>query len=117
MKLLHRLGYYLAGFAVGLLFLAFFLKGKNFSCDYGPQARVKKTLNSKEIQFNGFDSTTVKTILTTGWINFSKSDTRKKPCGEYYVEALLNNENMAVMVSNCDSLVKVVQVEKVTELD
>ncbi|HPF97309.1 MAG: hypothetical protein KDD13_03400 [Mangrovimonas sp.] len=115
MKLVQRLGYYLAGMSVGLIFLAFFLKGKNFSCDYGPQARVKKALTTKAIHYNGQDSTLVKTILTTGRVNFSKSEAQKKPCGDYYVEALVNSETMAVLVSNCDSLVTVLKLEKVLE--
>lgn len=113
MKLLHRLGYYLAGFAVGLLFLAFFLKGKNFSCDYSPQARVKKNINSKPIQLNAHDSLLVKTILATGKVDFSKSKSRKVPCGEYYIEALVDGENKALLVENCDSLVKVLQLTNV----
>ena len=110
MKLLQRLGYYLAGFAVGLIFLAFFLKGKNFSCDYGPHARVKKAITTKPIQYNGNDSTLVKTILNTGKVDFSKSDTRKKPCGQYYVEALVDNETIGLEIENCETLVKVIQI-------
>ena len=113
MKLLHRFGYYLAGFAVGLIFLAFFLKGKNFSCDYGPQARVKKNINSKPLLLNNQDSLLVKTILTTGRIDFSKSESRKKPCGEYYIEALVNGKNKALLIENCDSFVKVRQLRDI----
>ena len=47
MKFIHRLGYYLGGFSIGLIFLAFFLNGKRTSCDYGPEARVLKNINSK----------------------------------------------------------------------
>lgn len=113
MKLFHRLGYYLAGFAVGLIFLAFFLKGKNFSCDYGPQARVKKNINSKPLKFNNHDSLLVKTILNTGKVDFSQSESRKKPCGEYYIEALVDGKNIALIIENCDSLVKVLQLRNV----
>ena len=112
MKLFQRLGYYLAGFAVGLIFLAFFLKGKNFSCDYGPQARVIKNINSKPIQFSSHDSVLVKTILATGKVDFSKSETRKEPCSNYYIEALVEGENKSVLVENCDSLVRVLQLNK-----
>ena len=110
MKLLQRLGYYLAGFAVGLIFLAFFLKGKNFSCDYGPHARVIKALSTKPIQYNDNDSVLVKTILNTGKVDFSKSNTRRKPCGLYYVEALVNNHTVGLEVENCENLVKVIQI-------
>ena len=47
MKFIHRLGYYLGGFSIGLIFLAFFLSGKRASCDYGPDARVLKNIGQK----------------------------------------------------------------------
>ena len=49
MKLLYRLGYYLGGFSVGLIFLAFILNGKKTSCNYTPNARVIDNLLQKEI--------------------------------------------------------------------
>ncbi len=39
MKLIQRIGYYLGGFSIGLVILAFFLNGKKTSCSYGPDAR------------------------------------------------------------------------------
>ena len=48
MKFIHRLGYYLGGFSIGLIFLAFFLSGKRASCDYGPDARVLKNIGQKK---------------------------------------------------------------------
>ena len=41
MKFIHRLGLYLGGFSVGLIFLMFFLVEKT-SCAYSPNARVLK---------------------------------------------------------------------------
>jgi len=52
MKFIHRLGYYLGGFSIGLIFLAFFLSGKRASCDYGPDARVLKNIGLKQLQFD-----------------------------------------------------------------
>jgi len=78
MKLLHRIGYYLGGFAIGLVILAFFLNGRDVSCEYsyGPEARVLKNIRNKTIQFTpeseaflaskSIDSTTLKQIIKEG---------------------------------------------------
>ena len=50
MKILYRLGYYLGGFSVGLIFLAFILNGKKTSCNYTPNARVIDNLLQKNIK-------------------------------------------------------------------
>ncbi len=47
MRLLHRIGYYLGGFSIGLIILAFFLSGKKTTCAYFPEARVLKNINTK----------------------------------------------------------------------
>ncbi|MCX7549513.1 hypothetical protein [Xanthomarina sp. F2636L] len=117
MKLLHRIGYYLGGFAIGLIILAFFLNGKKVSCDYGPDARVLKNINLKEIKFseiinsaileNKIDSLEVRGILKYGDINFSQSETRKKPCGIYAVEGEINKTEVVLTVENCDSIATV----------
>ncbi|MFV0572402.1 hypothetical protein [Xanthomarina gelatinilytica] len=114
MKLLHRVGYYLGGFALGLIVLAFFLNGKKVSCDYGPEARVLKNINLKQIQYSEIiesaisnkkiDSVAIRDILKHGDIDFSKSDTRKKPCGIYVVEGNINKTEVLLTVENCDSI-------------
>ena len=73
MKLIQRIGYYLGGFSLGLVILAFFFNGKKTSCSYGPEARVLKNINSKKIIFSEavntqianktIDSIEIKTIL------------------------------------------------------
>ncbi|HLV39897.1 hypothetical protein [Xanthomarina sp.] len=114
MKLLHRVGYYLGGFSLGLIILAFFLNGKKVSCDYGPEARVLKNINLKQIVFSEnihsailnkkIDSLEVRELLKRGDINFSKSETRKEPCGIYAVEGKINKIKVALTVENCDSI-------------
>ena len=52
MKLIQRLGYYLGGFSIGLIILAFFLSGKKTSCSYGPNARVLKNISTKELLYS-----------------------------------------------------------------
>ncbi len=52
MTLLKRIGYYLGGFSIGLVLLAFFLSGKKTSCDYSPSARVKKNIRTKKHSYS-----------------------------------------------------------------
>lgn len=118
MKLIHRIGYYLGGLSIGLIFLFIFLNGKKVSCDYGPEARVIKNINSKPLGFSteakeqmflqAIDSVQLKTFLKSGDVNFSESDTRAKPCGIYHIEGQVNDLPAMAKVKNCDSLVTVV---------
>ncbi len=114
MKLIQRVGYYLGGFALGLIILAFFLSGKKTSCSYGPDARVIKNITQKKMVFsnsahefltsNSLDSATIKTIMHSGNVNFSKSNARQKPCGIYLIESRYDNRNVELFVENCDSI-------------
>jgi hypothetical protein len=114
MKLLQRIGYYLGGFSIGLVVLAFFLNGKKVSCDYGPEARVLKNINLKQIQFSenidsailnsDIDSLGIREVLLHGDIDFSKSETRKEPCGVYAIEGKLKDKELFLLVENCDSI-------------
>ena len=114
MTLIQRIGYYLGGFSIGLVILAFFLNGKKASCSYGPEARVLKNINTKKVIFSDFvdsqiknkviDSTQIRTILKKGDINFSESNTRQIPCGIYIVEGDYNADNLILTVENCDSI-------------
>lgn len=117
MKLIQRIGYYLGGFSIGLVILAFFLNGKKVSCDYGPEARVLKSINSKPIFYNintlsilnekAIDKEEINLILKKGNVNFSKSEPRKKPCGMYNIEGILNEKNILLVIENCDSIITV----------
>lgn len=112
MKFIHRLGYYLGGFSIGLIFLAFFLNGKRASCDYGPEARVLKNINSKPrgisesaqqtINEINIDSTSLNAILRSGNVNFAESETHKDSCNIYIIEGEFNNDNLALEVENCE---------------
>lgn len=107
MKFIQRLGYYLGGLSIGLIILAFFLNGKDVSCDYGPEARVLKNINSKQILYNHKfvkDSAAIKHILLSGNVNFSKSTPRKTPCGIYIIEGKYNDYIVELTVENCDSI-------------
>ncbi|GAA4969554.1 hypothetical protein [Algibacter aquimarinus] len=122
MKLIQRIGYYLGGFSLGLVILAFFLNGKKTSCSYGPEARVLKNINTKKLLYskdfrvyldNDFiDSIDIKHILKKGHINFSKSNPRKKPCGVYILESSYNDEDITFSIENCDSIATILNLEK-----
>ena len=111
MKFIHRLGYYLGGFSIGLIVLAFFLSGKKASCDYGPNARTIKNISSKKIRYSEntkffiityrLDSMKVSNLIKTGDIDFSKSQTHLDSCNIYTIESKLDSEDVILMVENC----------------
>ena len=114
MKFVHRLGYYLGGFSIGLIILMFFLSGKDTSCDYGPNARTVKNISSKPINYsnnaldfvknNALDSITIRNLVKYGNVDFSKSDTKKDSCKVYYIENSYKERDLALKIKNCDSI-------------
>jgi len=121
MKLIQRIGYYLGGFSIGLIILAFFLNGKRTSCSYGPESRVLKNINSKKLVYSNLfkeelldkeiDSSIINSILKKGDVNFSKSNTRMKPCGIYVIEGYYEKKNVAITVENCDSITNILSLK------
>lgn len=117
MIFIKRLGYYLGGFAIGLIFLAFFLSGKRASCDYGPNARTVKNISIKKKIFtpdalitmknHSIDSIIVNDLIKYGSVNFSESDTKSKPCKTYLIENTYKEREVNLQVKNCDSLVTI----------
>ena len=114
MKFIHRLGYYLGGFAIGLVLLMFFLNGKDASCDYGPNARTVKNISSKPILYSDkasvfiaehdLDSTTVINLVKFGSVDFSNSKTKLDSCKVYLIENSYKDQDMELKIQNCDSL-------------
>jgi len=121
MKLIQRIGYYLGGFSMGLIILAFFFNGKKTSCSYGPDSRVLKNINSKNIHFSQniiesienkiIDSTEIRSVLKKGDIDFSNSNARQEPCGVYLVEGNVNDKEISFLVENCDSIATLTQLK------
>ena len=88
MSFIKRLGYYLGGFSVGLIFLFFFFNGKRTECSYSPDARVKKDIKQKEWVF---ESDFYQIQDTVRWfsasdINFGKSTIGTDSCNLYVFE-------------------------------
>ena len=121
MTLIQRIGYYLGGFSIGLVILAFFLSGKKTSCSYGPDSRVLKNINSKKLIYSPdistflenktIDSAGIDYILKKGDINFSNSQPRQEPCSVYAVEGIHNNNKVTLTVENCDSIATVLNLK------
>ncbi len=122
---LRRLGFYLGGFAMGLVILSFFLSGKKASCSYFPNARVIKNITTKPLDIspdiiNKFenknitiDSVLISTILKQGEVDFSKSDVKRDSCKVYVINSVLENKPVLITVENCTerAIVKTLSIE------
>lgn len=120
MKFVHRLAYYSFGLIIGIGFLFFFLSGKKTACDYGLDARVKKNIRIKErlispealrqFQDAQIDTASISAILINGDVDFKKSNTQLDSCKIYYIEGRYDEQNVAMLFQNCDSVVRVERV-------
>lgn len=120
MKLAHRFIYFFGGFTIGIIFLIFFLSGKETSCDYGMDARTLKSirimphkysLQSKQFLLaNKLDSLSVEHILNTGDVDFTKSKTHLDSCNVYVVYGDFKNLPMELTITRCDSLATIEQI-------
>ena len=119
MKFIHRVGFYLGGLSTGIIFLMFFFSGKKTSCDYGPNSRVLKNINSKKIKFSQdvidlmselmLDTITVNNILKEGSVVFSESQPQLEGCKIYTIK---KNE-IKLIVENCNKLALVKEIVKI----
>ncbi|MCP4977495.1 MAG: DUF4258 domain-containing protein [Maribacter sp.] len=115
MAFLKRLGFYLFGLAIGLIFLAIFLKNKTAETGvefcYFPNCRTLKDIRSKPLTYsddvkelmNGYqlDSIKISYFLREGKVDFKKSNTKSTPCKTYIIEAEYNDGTAVMTVKNC----------------
>lgn len=115
MAFIKRLGWYLVGLSIGIVFLTFFLKKKSDETGtefcYFPNCRVLKDLRSKPLSYSDeikvlfsnktIDSTTVSYFLNDGDIDFGNSDTKSTPCKTYKIEGLVKEKEAVLTVINC----------------
>ncbi len=112
MEFLRRLGWYLVGLSIGLVFLLFILDrktdGEGVDFCYLPNCRVLKDLRSKPLSFDENlpqqyrDTLMVQSFLTDGDVDFKRSDTKSEPCKTYFVE----KSTTTLKLKNCpDGLV------------
>lgn len=106
---LKRLGWYLIGFSIGLVFLVFFVKKKSgekgIEICYFPNCRVLKDLRSKPMgyaenvqqHFDG-DSAVWNSFFKEGSIDFGNSNTASEPCKTYKIA---NHTKSTITVRNC----------------
>lgn len=121
MKFIHRLGYYLGGFSIGLILLMFFLNGKDASCDYGPNARTIKNISSKPISYSdkasvfiteqNLDSTTIVNLVKFGSVDFSESKSKIDSCRVYLIENSYKEREIELKIKNCDSIATLLQID------
>ena len=111
MGFLQRLGWYLVGLSIGIIFLVFFLKKKSDETDtqfcYLPNCRVLKDMRSKPLVFGEVldekfrDTLLVKSFLKAGNIDFGKSDTKSAPCKKYTVKIVIGKVDYTLTAENC----------------
>lgn len=121
MKFIHRLGYYLGGFAIGLVILAFFLNGKDASCDYTPNARTTKFLSKLPVTYSetaeqfidnrAIDSTTLSHLIKYGNVDFKNSTTKANPCKTYFIDSKLKEESLRLQIENCGEKAEIISIE------
>lgn len=124
MHILKRIGFYLGGFSIGLIVLAFFFSGKKTSCAYFPQERVLKNLRVKPYTITPeaaqslaamqLDSITINRLLQLGDINFGRSEQRKEPCSYFVITGQDEAGNDLMMeLDNCKEAVSIVSLIKI----
>ena len=120
MAFIKRLGWYLIGVSIGLIFLAIILKKKSgeegIDFCYLPNCRVLKDIRSKKLGFSKevnkqlinkqLDTTYFTTAFTKGDINFAKSNTKAKPCKIYFI----NYQNKEIELQNCKDRIIIAQI-------
>ena len=123
MSLLKRIGYYLVGLSIGLVFLSIFFKKKSgVSFCYLPNCRTLKDLRAKPLllseetnrilQEMAADTLDINQLLTDGSVDFSLSDTRSVPCKTYLINGEINRQKVVVKAKNCPEEVEILSVEK-----
>ncbi|OQD42909.1 hypothetical protein [Croceivirga radicis] len=112
---IKRLGWYLVGLSIGLVFFVFILKqtsgGKSLDFCYLPNCRVLKDIRSKTFvyednmqQFLANDSIAWKAFFEEGNVDFGASDTKAEPCKFYIIE---NDKGEKIKATNCKDKVTI----------
>lgn len=121
MKFIQRLGFYGGGFAIGIIFLVFFLTGKRTQCTWLPEDRVINDIRKKNaIRFSPevrdmlknreIDTLDIQLILMYGTVDFSKSNTDTIPCNFYHISGKEQLANTSLWVMNCERFARVEKV-------
>ena len=113
-ELLHRFKLFGIGLAIGIALLVFFLNGKKSRCSWFPNERILKIIREKHLVYSDrlqeqitnqqIDSAYVNAILLDGNVDFSKSQTRNKPCRRYHIDYYNKEKSVVLQVKICDSI-------------
>lgn len=129
MAFIKRLGFYLVGVSIGIVFLTFFFKKKTedtgvYFC-YFPNCRTLKDIRSKPIHYSDvisqqllqkqLDTADIVSLLTNGDVDFGNSNTKSVPCKTYLIEGLLNNKEVIATVENCKEKATLQAIEQITK--
>lgn len=115
MSFLKRFGFYLIGFSIGLLFLAFFLRkkaeGTGVEFCYLPNCRVLKDLRSKPLEVKpelqaAHDILAIQFLLREGDVEFASSEPRAEPCGIFVVNGEYGEMNIRLTLENCEDVTR-----------
>ena len=111
--LLRRFKLFGFGLSLGILLLVFFLNGKKSRCSWFPNERILKIIRQKHLVYSDelleqikekqIDSTYISHILLDGNIDFSKSQTKNKPCRRYHIDYYTKEKSSVLQVKICDS--------------
>jgi|TARA_B110000285_G_scaffold109551_1_gene124366 hypothetical protein len=120
MGLFKRFFYYLIGVSLGSIIVFFIWTGKDVSFDYGMDARTLKTIRTKTLVYSNnvkllmdkskIDSTAIEYILSSGDVDFGKSNQHKIPCPEYSVNGSYLNKELELWIIRCDSIATIEKV-------
>jgi hypothetical protein len=121
MNFIKRLGFYGGGFAIGIVFLIFFLTGKRTQCTWLPEDRVLNDIARKNyvrfspevrsmLQQSEIDTLDIQLILKYGKVDFTKSNTDTIPCNFYHISGRKELVNTSLWVRNCDRFTRVEKV-------
>lgn len=122
MAFLKRFGFYLIGFSIGIIFLAFFLRKKSDETGvefcYLPNCRVLKALREQPLMVaeeleQRADTAAVRYLLREGDVDFSGSDPRAEPCGLYQVDGTYKELQLRLTLQRCDSLTRLTAYQEV----
>ena len=111
MAFLKRLGWYLVGLSIGIIFLVFFIKKKTGESGiefcYFPNCRVLKDLRSKPLVFDENlpltyrDTLLLQSFLKEGDVDFRRSDTKAEPCKIYLITQEVDGKDLELQIENC----------------
>lgn len=121
----QRFALYGIGFAMGIIIVFFFLGGKRASCNWLPNDRILNIIEKKQLIYGEqidqnlkkaeADSLDIRSILTDGDIDFSKSRVKNDPCRLYWIQGHGKQSSLLISVELCDSVATVNSLQRLPD--